>query len=70
MAIWSILRPFGIVFGIWYIFSPFWYVVFKKFGNPAWVIFKTGERTLRFFRKNSAAKLGKLGRLVTETFST
>jgi hypothetical protein len=42
MAIWSILRPYGIfcchlvyLKVIWYIFSRFWYVVPKKSGNPA-----------------------------------
>jgi hypothetical protein len=37
MAIWYILWLFGIFCGHWYIISPFWYVVPRKSGNPAYV---------------------------------
>jgi hypothetical protein len=41
MAIWNILRPSGTFYGhfgnsvvIWYIFSPFWYIVSRKIWQP------------------------------------
>jgi hypothetical protein len=30
MSIWCILCPFGNLVVIWYIFSPFWYIVSRK----------------------------------------
>jgi hypothetical protein len=44
-AIWSIFGPFRIFYGIlvyfvdmFGIFSPFWYIVLQKYGNPVLVI--------------------------------
>jgi hypothetical protein len=44
MAIWSILRPFGIFMTIWYILCSFTWYIFSAFGimyqeksdNPVW----------------------------------
>jgi hypothetical protein len=41
LAILNVLRPFGNLVAIWYLFPPFWYIVSRKIWQPCRIVFAT-----------------------------